>query len=310
LVSLSNAHGSAIVSVIVRDDGSTARGAIDAVTNTFLVTVTPVNDAPVLLPVPNQIIAEGTLLTLTNVVTDPDLPEDQLAFSLVNPPAGTSIDASTGVFTWTPGEQQGPSSNLITVVVRDSGVPPLRATNRFNVQVTEVNQAPVLPPLPDRTVPDDAPLTFSAGASDADLPPNTLTYSLAAGAPAGASIQPATGLFAWSPGTLSVPSTNSVTVVVMDDGSPSLSDSRTFRLTILPRSTFPVIQSINNSAGTVTLRWSALPGRTYRVLAKSSLDEPNWRDLAGDVTANGSSAAKTDFPGAVGQRFYKVILLP
>ena len=40
--------------------------------------------------------------------------------------------------------------------------------------------------------------TFTAGASDPDVPANTLSFSLL-GAPAGATIHPATGAFSWTP---------------------------------------------------------------------------------------------------------------
>ena len=51
---------------------------------------------------------------------------------------------TNGVITWTPTEGQGPGTNTITTVVTDNGVPPLSATNSFEVMVTEVNSAPVL----------------------------------------------------------------------------------------------------------------------------------------------------------------------
>jgi len=41
---------------------------------------------------------------------------------------------------------------------------------------------------------------------------------------------------------------------------------------------------------------------------KHSLDENNWTDLPGDVTATGAAASKTDALG-VTSRFYRVIAL-
>lgn len=57
-----------------------------------------------------------------------------LTYQLVNPPDGMTIDTN-GVITWTPGPGQGPSSNVVTTVVTDSGSPPLSATNSFTVIV-------------------------------------------------------------------------------------------------------------------------------------------------------------------------------
>jgi hypothetical protein len=64
-----------------------------------------------------------------------DLPPTLLTYALVAPPAGASIDTN-GVITWTPTQAQGPSTNTITTVVTDNGVPSLSATNSFAVVVT------------------------------------------------------------------------------------------------------------------------------------------------------------------------------
>jgi hypothetical protein len=103
-----NAHGTAVVSVVVRDDAGAANGAQDRVTSAFLVSVAPLNDPPMLVPILDQTINEGMLMRLTNVLTDPDLPDDQHFFSLIAPPSGALISLNDGVFTWQPGEDQGP----------------------------------------------------------------------------------------------------------------------------------------------------------------------------------------------------------
>ncbi len=56
-------------------------------------------------------------------------------------PAGATIDAQ-GVIAWTPTEAEGPSTNLVTVVVTDDGSPALSASNIFTVVVSEANTAP------------------------------------------------------------------------------------------------------------------------------------------------------------------------
>src|SRR4051812_14874022 len=127
---LPDQSGSTTITVTVSDGngGSTATG--------FNVTVTAVNDAPILSPIQDRTINEGETLTLTNAATDVDGPS--LSFSLTTGPSGAAIDAQTGVLTWTPLESQGPSTNPIAVVVRDNGSPNLSATQSFTVFVTEV----------------------------------------------------------------------------------------------------------------------------------------------------------------------------
>jgi hypothetical protein len=46
------------------------------------------------------------------------------------------------VFSWTPTPAQAPSTNTISVIVRDSGVPQLSATNSFIATVLQTNSPP------------------------------------------------------------------------------------------------------------------------------------------------------------------------
>jgi hypothetical protein len=116
---------------------------------------------------------------------------------------------------------------VIEVVVSDSGIPTLAATNRFTVVVTKGNNAPVLGPLADRTVMEGTLLTVSATATDPDMPAQTLTFSLGVGAPSTAAITPE-GVFTWTPTDSDGPGTNRITIVVTDSGEPAASDTQTF----------------------------------------------------------------------------------
>src|SRR5439155_22579200 len=100
---------------------------------------------------------------------------------LVSAPDGMSLDPTTGVLTWTPTETQRSSTNLITVQVTDNGSPRLSATNSFTVVVTELNSAPGLTVPLNQTMNELSTLVVTNFATDADLPANTLTFSLVAG---------------------------------------------------------------------------------------------------------------------------------
>src|SRR5439155_468816 len=156
-----------------------------------------VNTAPVLGLPPDQTIIELATLIVTNAASDIDFPPNTLTYQLKSPPSGASID-NFGVIHWTPSETQGPSTNMITTVVTDNGVPPLSATNSFSVIVTEVNSTPVLSVPTTQTVTELSTLTVTNTASDADLPANTLTFSLVS-APSGVNLNPSTGVLTWTP---------------------------------------------------------------------------------------------------------------
>src|SRR5204862_382186 len=225
-----------VVSVSVTDNGVPALSA----TNSFTVTVTEVNLAPVLSVPADQTIDEQTTLSVSASATDADLPANTLSFALVSAPLGMSINPASGVISWTPSEAQGPSTNVVSVSVTDNGVPALSATNSFTVTVTEVNLAPVLTVPADQTMAEQTTLSVSASATDADLPANTLTFALVS-APTGMTINPASGAISWTPTEAQGPSTNAVSVSVTDNGVPALSVTNTFPVTVNEVNLAPVL---------------------------------------------------------------------
>src|SRR5262249_37502578 len=147
-----------VITVVVLDDGSPNLSA----SQSFNIIVLKTNSAPVLAPIADQIVTEGILLTVTNSASDSDIPANILTFSLgTNCPAGAAINPTNGLFTWTPSEMQGPSTNVITIIVTDDGTPNLTATQNFAVVVLETNSAPVLAPIADHTVAQGMLLTVT-----------------------------------------------------------------------------------------------------------------------------------------------------
>ena len=153
------------------------------------------NQSPVLDPIGNQTVNEGSELTFTATATDPET--DPLTFSLDGgAPAGAAIASDTGIFTWTPTEAQGPGDYPVTVRVSDGNSSDFET---ITITVNEVNQPPAITNPGDQTSAEGQAISLQIAASDPDLPPNTLTYS-AADLPDGLSINPGTGLIS---GTLS-----------------------------------------------------------------------------------------------------------
>jgi endonuclease G len=205
-----NYNGAASFSYVVSDgQGGTATGNVS-------ITVNPVNDAPTLSGVPtsatiNELVAYG----FTASAGDIDTPAQTLTFSLVGAPAGASINASSGVFSWTPTEQQGGTNVPFNFKVRVSdGVVSTDAD--ISLLVSEVNQAPTLAPIGNQTVALGDTLTFAAVGSDVDVPVQTLSYSLAGAVPAGATINAASGAFSWTPNAAQSGLAYTFSVVVTD----------------------------------------------------------------------------------------------
>lgn len=301
-----------IFTTIVTDTNPPAVNATSlSATNTFTVIVEEVNVAPVLTVPVTQTINELTTLSVSASATDADLPANPLTFSLVAPPAGMSINAASGLITWTPGEAQGPSTNLITVVVTDSNPAAVNATSlsttgTFTVIVNEVNTAPVLAALGDFTVNAGQTVSFTATASDADLPANALTFSLLS-APSGASISSA-GAFTWRPPVASANSTNTIQVRVSDGGTPVLSDTRAFTIIVNPLG--PVaLTSLGYTNRQFTFRVDGPAGPDYVITTAAATNLTSWTDLM----TNASPAPPFTFLDTntiPSSRFYRVRLAP
>jgi hypothetical protein len=112
-----------------------------------------------------------------------------------------TITTSPGqlTFLWTPSEAHGPGDYNVTVRATDNGVPPRYAEQVVSIHVNELNQAPVITMPAARTVDEGTTVTFTASASDADVPANTLAYSLVKPpTPASATIVTSTGAVSWA----------------------------------------------------------------------------------------------------------------
>jgi hypothetical protein len=244
---------------------------------------------------------------VTNAATDTDIPANTLTYSLLNPPTGAAIDAA-GVIIWTPNPSQGFTTNIFTTIVSDNGVPQLSATNSFTVTVLSGNSPPVLPNQPDRTIAKLTTITVTNTATDADLPPNNLTYVLLS-SPTGAAID-STGVITWTPNETQSPSTNAFTTRVTDDGTPPLSATNSFLVLVDPAPLPLAIQSIIVSNGIATIMWNAVSGQVYRLQYEDDLTGSNWHDAPPDTTALGTTGTASQALSNSAQRFYRVFLVP
>jgi PKD repeat protein len=96
------------------------------------------------------------------------------------------------------------------------------------------NKPPVLAAISNQTITVGMTLTLTNVASDPESPPEVLTFSLGPGAATNASINPATGVFTWTPSAGQV-GTKGFKVVVTDNGSPPMSATQSFYVVVVPR---------------------------------------------------------------------------
>ena len=253
-----DAQGPGTYAILVQVKDSDAQSCTDSetITVTVLDSGAGGNQCPVLSAIGSQTVTEGNLLTFTAVATDPDAGQTQTFTLDPGFPSGSSINSSTGVFTWTPAVYQGPATYPITVRVTDSGDPSCSDSEEILVTVNDTvggNLCPVLTEIGNQTVTEGSMLTFTAMATDAN-PGDVLTFSLGGTVPAGASINSSTGVFSWTPTPDQGPGTYPIAVRVSDSAEPACTDSEVVTITVNDAggaNQCPVLNPIGNQTVTV-----------------------------------------------------------
>ena len=263
----------------VRDDGVPSR----SVSGVLQIRVLEINNPPRFEPLAPQQLTEGKAWSLNLVATDPE--GTPVRFQIDGPaPEGLVLQPQSGVVSWTPSESQGPASVVVLIRAIDGSSDAQSVVRELLMEVAEVNQPPTMASIAPITADEGLLVSFVAQASDPDLPAQSLRFSLEAGAPAGASIDPISGLFQWTPDDDAGASTQAVSVRVSDDGPGNLSTTQRVEISVRPR--FKVVFS------EVLRRSSPTGGEFIELFNRSS--QTTW-DLSG-LRLIGSNLSLT-FPG-------------
>jgi hypothetical protein len=153
--------------------------------------------------------------------------------------------------------------------------------------IETMNRPPTLSPVPNQSLIAGQTLVLTNQDADPDFPAQTLTWSLASAA-AGAAIQPlnvTNGTLTWRPTIAQSPSTNALSVIVTDNGTPSLSATQSFSVTVV-RPASPQLQSPTWTGHAFTLKVTGSSGPDYVVEATTNLSWQNyWTPLATNLSA-------------------------
>jgi regulation of enolase protein 1 (concanavalin A-like superfamily) len=169
------------------------------------------------------------------------------------------------------------------------------------------NTAPVLLPLASQFIYLGQTLTLTAHADDADLPSQRITYSLDAGAPTNATMNPTNGLFSWAPLPRQAPSTNLIPLLASDDGIPPLGTRQAFLVTVaLP----PKLGVASVNGNQLAFAWPTFPGQTYQIEYKDNLNDLVWIPLSVPLPGNGALLALTNYVGGSPHRFFRLKVPP
>ncbi len=187
---VANGNGPAVITVTVHD----GQAANNSVTQTFTVTVTPVNDAPTLNNINPLTIAENAGLqtvSLTGIGTGAANETQTLTITATssdpgkvpNPTVNYTSPNASGSLTFTPASNAN-GNVTITVTVNDSQSANNTITRTFGVTITSVNSAPTISSVANQTVvsgTSSAPLNVTIG--DVETPAASLALTATSSAP-------------------------------------------------------------------------------------------------------------------------------
>ncbi|MES2791133.1 MAG: cadherin domain-containing protein, partial [Planctomycetota bacterium] len=252
----------------------------------FIITVLAVNDnAPIFSSSATFNVAENTTAVGTVIATDADLPSQTVTYSITGGADSTlfSIDSATGILTFNVAPNyEAPTdagaNNVYNVDVTANDNSGLTTVQSIAVTVTPVNDnAPIFSSSATFNVAENTTAVGTVIATDADLPGQTVTYSITGGADSTLfSIDSATGILTFnvapnyeSPtdagannvynvevtandnsGSTTVQSI-AVTVTPVNDNAPIFSSSATFN-----------VAENTTGVGTVIATDADLPGQT------------------------------------------------
>jgi hypothetical protein len=171
--------------------------------------------------------------------------------------------------------------------------------------VTPPNTSPILSPIASQTVNVGQTVAFTASAMDTDQPPQTLTFALLAGA-TNATLNTNGGTFSFRPLVTQANSTNYFKLKVTDNGSPSLSTTQSFTVTVNPMSSLS-LASPTFSNGQLKLQINGQSGPDYAIETSTNLTQ--WSNLF-ITNSPALPFVWTDAVTNSSQRFYRIKLGP
>jgi RHS repeat-associated protein len=244
-----------------------------------------------------------------------DLEGDALKYTLGRRPSGMSVDANTGLITWTPNSTQI-GTQIIDVLVTDAQGAVSTQTYNLVVGINQINQAPTITSQPKFTADINTKYQYQVIATDPEN--QQITYSLTT-APNGMVIDASTGLITWNNPTLGTvqitiaatdPSgaiaTQGYTLVGKQNHAPVISSTPTTQVTIGNTYRYDVVATdSDNDALTYTLdNVSKLAGVTIDKLGRIT-----WKPTTTNIGIQPVTVTVTDTNGAVVTQTYNLEVL-
>jgi hypothetical protein len=266
-------------------------------TGTVSLTIIAVNDAPIAF---SQSVTNAEEVSFAITLTALDVDGPVTNFVVVSNPSFGVLSGTPPNLTYRSNTNYyGPDS--FTFRVNDGSLTSAVAT--VTITLTNVNDAP-LSQDDDYSLGNGAVLEVAAPgvlSNDSDVEGESLSAVLVNGPAQGSLILSSDGGFSYTP-TNHFSGVDTFTYEASDGAAHS--SPATVSITV---SNLIQILSVEVSHDLVTVTWTGIAGKKYRLQFKNNWTDAEWTDLVPDVIASGSTASGTNALDSVSQRFYRVL---
>ncbi len=201
------------------------------------VNVTQVGDPPVLEAPPLQLDAEEEApFSYQLVFSDLDLPDDELTFS--DNSDLLDVDPDTGLIEWTPAEDEVGEHTFVVTVVDRFG---LQDSVSVRINVTNINDPPVIRSDLEVEVVQDSPYTYTILVDDPDLPFGDSILYYAYSEDIELDVNEATGTVRFTPRNEHYPGFD-ITIIVQDEAT--VEAEATVHVTVVNVNDPPVLDDV------------------------------------------------------------------
>ena len=184
-------------------------------------------------------------LLIVDIDTSEPANQNGVFFSLVDAPAGMTINDRTGIIQWTPALVQV-GSDSVTVQAED--LEGLTNTLSFNLEVISTSGSPLIQPIPDQVIVVNETYLFDVQATDPD-PAEVLLYELI-DPPGGLVMNSASGELSWTPEASDI-GAYTIRVRVSDPGGAA--NETLFSLQVVASNLPPVITALPDRGAAPTV---------------------------------------------------------
>lgn len=230
-----NAHGTATVSLSLTDDATAGGPALTSATQTFTITILPVNDPPVAIAQTVNTDEEAPLLI---TFSGTDVEGSLLTYSIVSNPIKGVLSGSGSSRTYTPGVNQT-GLDSFTFIANDGTVNSDAVT--VNITINPINDLPTISAVADQSTPEDgAGIFLNITVSDPDTSISDVVVSSTSTNPGLASVIPNGNTSARNVSVVPAPNQFGSATITLTVSDGQASNTEDFLLTVAPRNDAPV----------------------------------------------------------------------